>query len=203
MVQDDGSGGSGSGIRGNRYRLLGPRRNDGKAPPAGPAANPAAQRVPPSPRQQAASAAKPSKARVLFVCIGNSCRSQMAEGFAKTYGGDVIAARSAGLSPATMIAPMTKQVLGEHNVRIDDHFPKGLDIAMREPVDLVVNMSGHHLNLPGVNVIEWRVQDPIGMNEGVYRAVASQIEGLVMRLILDLRNNAAARNAGNTARPAP
>jgi arsenate reductase len=132
------------------------------------------------------------KKRVLFVCIGNSCRSQMAEGFAKAYGADVIAARSAGLSPATMIAPLTKQILEEHNVRIDDHFPKGLDIAAREPVDLLVNMSGRSLNLPGAQVIEWRVQDPIGLKDTVYREVASQIEGLVMRLILELRGGARA-----------
>ena len=84
--------------------------------------------------------------------------------------------------------PLTKQVLAEHNVRIDDHFPKALDIAMREPADLIINMSGHPLQLPGAKIIDWRVQDPIGMNESVYRTVATQIEALVMRLILDLRN---------------
>src|SRR5579871_2557108 len=63
-----------------------------------------------------------SKKRVLFVCIGNSCRSQMAEGFARAYGSDIMDSQSAGLSPATVIAPLTRQVLGEKNVKIDDHF---------------------------------------------------------------------------------
>ncbi|MEQ1949461.1 MAG: hypothetical protein ABL995_19880 [Bryobacteraceae bacterium] len=213
MVQGNGSGGG--GIRGNRYRLLGPRRNDvqgseatGNAPKAGPVQSPVrpspphpgtAEPKPPVTNPPAATGAPntahtaPAKMRVLFVCIGNSCRSQMAEGFAKAYGADIVAARSAGLSPATTIATMTKQVLGEHNIRIDDHFPKGMEIAMREPADLVVNMSGHPLQLRGTRVIEWRVQDPIGMKESVYREVASQIESLVMRLILDLRNSAAGR----------
>jgi arsenate reductase (thioredoxin) len=137
--------------------------------------------------------AAPARTHVLFVCIGNSCRSQMAEGFAKAYGADVIAASSAGLSPATIIAPLTKQILEEHNVRIDDQFPKGLDVAVRGPVDLLVNMSGRPLSLPGVKVIEWRVQDPIGLKDSVYREVASEIESLVMRLILDVRANQRAR----------
>ena len=131
---------------------------------------------------------KPEKKRVLFVCIGNSCRSQMAEGFARAYGSDSIDAQSAGLSPAMIIAPLTKQVLGEKNVRIDDHFPKGLEMVARRPFDLIVNMSGAKLAIPGARVLDWPVQDPIGQKEEVYRSVAAQIEGLVMRLILDLRS---------------
>ena len=61
---------------------------------------------------------------MLFVCIGNSCRSQMAEAFARAYGADIMEVQSAGLSPATYIAPLTKQTLGEHNLNIDDHFPR-------------------------------------------------------------------------------
>src|SRR5271165_2238746 len=67
----------------------------------------------------------PAKMRVLFVCIGNSCRSQMAEGFARAYGADVMAVQSAGLSPAVMVSPLTKTVLAERNIHIDDQFPKG------------------------------------------------------------------------------
>jgi len=200
MVQGNGSGGSGGGVRGDRHRLLGPRRIDvagsaGAGKPASPTRPvtpvqpiPASNRVPVSTQVPV-----PEKIRVLFVCIGNSCRSQMAEGFAKTYGADVIKASSAGLSPATMIAPLTRQILEEHNVRIDDHFPKGLDIAAREPVDLLVNISGRPLSLPGAKVIEWRVRDPIGLKDSVYREVASEIESLVMRLILDLRASVRAR----------
>ncbi len=77
------------------------------------------------------SAASSLRARsaVLFVCIGNSCRSQMAEAFARAYGAEMMVAESAGLSPATIIAPLTKQVLAERNLNIDGHFPKGLEIA--------------------------------------------------------------------------
>ena len=86
----------------------------------------------------------------------------MAEGFARVYGSDVMVAASAGVSPATMIAPLTRQVLSERNIRIDDHFPKGLGDVSREAFDIVVNMSGMKLGLPAAHTVEWQVPDPIG-----------------------------------------
>ena len=127
------------------------------------------------------------KQRVLFVCIGNSCRSQMAEAFARAYGGDVMEVQSAGVNPATYIAPLTKQTLGELNLSIDDHFPKDMDLMRGQHFDVVINMSGVPVGLPGARVIEWTVPDPIGQTESYYRTVATQIEGLVMRLIMELR----------------
>jgi len=127
------------------------------------------------------------KKRVLFVCVGNSCRSQMAEGFARAYGSDVMEAASAGVSPATVIAPLTHQVLGEKNIRIDEHFPKGFGMVAHEQFDIVVNMSGAPLAVQGAQIVDWPVVDPIGQKMDVYRSVASQIEALVMGLILQLR----------------
>jgi arsenate reductase len=128
-----------------------------------------------------------AKKRVLFLCIGNSCRSQMAEGFARAYGADIIQVQSAGLMPAVDIAPMTKQVLAEWNINIDDQFPKGLEVAGREPFDILVNMSGQPVNLPAARILTWPVRDPIGQPISVYRSVVQQIEALVMGLILSLR----------------
>jgi arsenate reductase len=133
------------------------------------------------------SAPAPAKKRVLFVCIGNSCRSQMAEAFARAYGADALWVQSAGLGPASMVAPLTRQVLEEKNVRSDHQFPKGLDMMTREKFDLVVNMSGRKFTFPSGEMVEWVVRDPIGLPAEIYRAVANQIEGLVMRLILDAR----------------
>jgi protein-tyrosine-phosphatase len=85
---------------------------------------------------------------------------------------------------------LTKYVLAQRNVRIDDQFPKGMEILLREPFDVIVNMSGERLPLaPGAHVREWPVRDPIGEPESVYIAVAGQIEALVMRLILELRSS--------------
>jgi arsenate reductase len=167
MVSGDGRQG---GIRGGRPRLLGPRKID------------------PAAASQAPKKAAPFKKRVLFVCLGNSCRSQMAEAFARAYGSDVIEARSAGISPSTIIQPLTKQVLAERNLKVDDQFPKGMEISREEPFDVVVNMSGFPVAVPGARIVAWPVRDPIGEEDTVYRTVAGQIEELVMRLILELRS---------------
>ena len=80
------------------------------------------------------------------------------------------------------------QILAEKNVTVGDQFPKGFDMVARAPFDIVVNMSGAKVALPGAKVIEWPVVDPIGQTDAVYRAVAQRIEDLVMRLIIELRN---------------
>lgn len=168
------------GIRGSRPRL----RGDAKPKTATPAPVKAAQ---PDPAPPPLRTPIPVKRRVLFVCIGNSCRSQMAEAFARAYGSDTLWVQSAGLGPAPMVAPLTRQILQEKNVRSDDQFPKGIDMMSREKFDLVINMSGRKFNFPSGEMVEWVVRDPIGETAATYRAVADQIEGLVMRLILDAR----------------
>jgi arsenate reductase len=128
------------------------------------------------------------KDRVLFVCIGNACRSQMAEGFARRYGGDVVEAASAGLAHATHIPVDTLQVMEEKNIPLDGQFPKGLDDVEFSGFDLVVNMSGVPLppNLT-MAVREWEVADPVAKRIDFHRKVRDTIETLVMKLILDLR----------------
>jgi arsenate reductase (thioredoxin) len=133
-----------------------------------------------------------AKKRVLFVCIGNSCRSPMAEAFARAYGSDVLTVQSAGLAPAAIVQPLTKQVLQEKNIPSEDLFPKGLEVFRGEAFDVVVNLSGSPLppfpNTPPPRVVVWPVTDPIGRKELVYREVAARIETLVMGLILELRS---------------
>ena len=167
------------GIRRGRPRMGGD---------AVPRPKPAAPEPQPEPRPKPPAVADNRK-RVLFVCIGNSCRSQMAEAFARAYGSDVLSAHSAGLSPAMIVAPLTRVVLEEKNIRSDGQFPKALKEMLREPYDVIVNISGEELPLTKSRVLEWTVRDPIGLREAVYRDVASQIEGLVMRLILELRSS--------------
>ncbi len=127
------------------------------------------------------------KKRVLFVCIGNSCRSQMAEGFARKYGNDCIAAQSAGLSPASIVQDDTHRTMLARGVVLEGQFPKGVELLARDPFDLIVNMSGFALPKMSGPIVEWKVRDPIGLSEEVYEAVADQIERHVMRLILEMR----------------
>ena len=179
MVPDAADNDKTAGVRGTRHRLRGPSRID--APGAAPTKPVRAASVQPK--------AVPAKKRVLFVCIGNSCRSQMAEAFAQAYGADIMEVRSAGVSPASFIAPLTRQTLAERNLSIEEHFPKSVEQLRGEPFDLLVNMSGVPVQAPSARSIEWTVPDPIGQSESYYRTDATQIEGLVMRLILELRSD--------------
>lgn len=127
-------------------------------------------------------------ARVLFVCIGNSCRSQMAEAFGRAYGHDVMIASSAGLSPAWNISPDTALVMGEKNIVLQGQYPKRFNPTQANDFDLIVNISG--FDLPGdlrTPVRTWTVRDPINEEHAVHREVRDQIEFLVMELILELR----------------
>ena len=65
--------------------------------------------------------------RVLFVCIGNACRSQMAESFARAYGSDVLVPSSAGLFPAKAVPPDTLRAMEEKNLDLSGQVPKSLE----------------------------------------------------------------------------
>jgi arsenate reductase len=128
--------------------------------------------------------------RVLFVCIGNSCRSQMAEGFARTYGSDVIIPASAGFSPATTIAPDTIRAMDEKNIDIRDHFPKGLRHLGRSQFSLVINMSGFDVpDTLAEEIRSWDVPDPVFLGYSEHCEVRDAIERLVMTLIAELRRD--------------
>ena len=126
---------------------------------------------------------------VLFVCLGNICRSPMAEALARAYGSDVINAQSAGLTPALSNSPLTRAVLKEKNIDLGNHMPRALKDVGLDTVDLIVNMSGRKLTSTGmkVPVQDWNVKDPIGAPQTVYREVCAQLEMSVMRLILQIR----------------
>jgi arsenate reductase len=129
-----------------------------------------------------------AKTRVLFVCIGNACRSQMAEGFANAYGSDVLVAASAGLAPATAVHPVSARAMLEKNIELKDHFPKALRHLGRAQFDLIVNMSGSFLpGPPPGQIVEWDVTDPVYMDYEEHCEIRDEIERRVMALILGLR----------------
>ena len=144
------------------------------------------------------------KKKVLFVCLGNSCRSQMAEGFARTYGADVMDASSAGLSPAASISPLTIKVMRERNVDMEHAWPKSIYDVAGGPFDLIVNMCGYPLPAEVSNPVrDWTVLDPISHPEKVYVEVAQKVEDLVMRLILELRQGQAPQPSGERTASKP
>jgi len=128
------------------------------------------------------------KLRVLFVCVGNSCRSQMAEAFARAYGTDVLEAESAGLQPARRVSRRTRAVLRERGVPTTGQFAKALDEVHLGRFDLVVNLTVFELpdgvKLP---VRDWPVGDPSRKQITVYQQTADKIEHMVQELIEELR----------------
>lgn len=134
------------------------------------------------------SPAAPRKHKVLFLCIGNSCRSQMAEGFALKYGADVMDVASAGLSPISFVDPLTVKTMKDWGIDISSQYPKSMADAPFQPWDLIVNISG--LPMPpgfGGQLLVWNVRDPFRLGEQVFQEVARQVEGLVQALVLALR----------------
>lgn len=134
--------------------------------------------------------------KVLFVCYGNSCRSQMAEGLAKELAADVIEAQSAGVAPLGQIANSTREVLLERGISIDGHFSKFLtDCSLAQP-DLIVNMSGlaGHALFAGRAFEDWDVGDPYGDDMETYRRICDDIEARVRDLAARRRVELAARS---------
>jgi arsenate reductase (thioredoxin) len=128
----------------------------------------------------------------------------MAEGFARTYGPDVLSARSAGLAPAMAVVPLTHQVMMERNIDLGDSYPKQFE-HVEGKVDLIINMSGYELPARhGTPVETWQVRDPIGESIEVFRRVRDEIDQRVQDLIERLRSRKPAGSEAlqSTARPA-
>ena len=86
-----------------------------------------------------------------------------------------------------MIAPLTQKVLAAKNLNTEEQFPKGLDVVFAGAIRYRGEYERSEIDARRARKVEWPVPDPIGEAEEVYRLVESQIEGLVMRLILELR----------------
>jgi arsenate reductase len=131
------------------------------------------------------------RTKVLFVCIGNACRSQMAEAIARHNASDVIEPSSAGLVPFGEIPSTTITVLREHGISADGQSSKPLRSEDMSAVGIVINMTGRSgaaiFTEPVPQVEDWDVGDPYGFNLGVYRAIRDEIEARVEDLARRLR----------------
>jgi protein-tyrosine-phosphatase len=132
--------------------------------------------------------------QILFVCIGNSCRSQMAEALANHLGKGKVRAFSAGSHPLGRILPETHEVLREKGVALDGHWSKGLDDVPLAEMDVVVGM-GCEVRCPVPvgfkgNVIEWNIPDPYARDVEFFRSVRDLIERQVQTLVSSLTTQA-------------
>jgi protein-tyrosine-phosphatase len=134
-----------------------------------------------------------AQVKVLFVCVGNCVRSQMAEAIARHCCGDIILAESAGVSPLGFIDVTTQAVLRERGISFDGQFSKGLHSHKLRKPDVVINMSGIHGEalFPEHDVEDWTVKDPFGEDIELHRTIFDDIEARVTLLAARLRTRAA------------
>jgi len=120
---------------------------------------------------------------VLFICVGNACRSIMAEALTRHYWGDRIKSLSAGVSPLGCVPPETRLALEEIGVSPQGLSSKGLDAVDLGQVDLVVNLSGYHMReqvaLFKGKLINWYIRDPYGESLGSFSQTRDAIDWLV------------------------
>ncbi|MDI3546460.1 MAG: hypothetical protein PWR10_112 [Halanaerobiales bacterium] len=122
--------------------------------------------------------------------MGNSCRSQMAEGFAKHYGNDLLEVYSAGTEPAERVNPNAVKVMEEAGVDLSDQRPKLLEEIPSE-LDILITM-GCNVECPYVPCKlreDWGLDDPDGKPIEVFRKTRDIIEGKVKDLIERVKNN--------------
>jgi arsenate reductase len=128
--------------------------------------------------------------KVAFVCTGNSCRSQMAEGFAKVLGKGVLEAYSAGTHPTSVVNSNATEVMKEAGVDITDQYPKLLDDIPGD-LDILITMGCGVVCpfVPNRHKEDWGLDDPAGKSIEEFRKVRDIIKLKVEELVVKIRNN--------------
>ena len=130
------------------------------------------------------------KLKVAFICVHNSCRSQMAEGLTKHLGSDVLESYSAGTEEYPEVKPLAIEVMEEIGISMDNHYPKLLtDIP--EEVDILITMGCGVVCpfLPSKHEEDWGITDPSGGSIEDFRNTRDIIEEKVKDLIYRIENN--------------
>mgnify|MGYP003402813565 FL=1 len=125
--------------------------------------------------------------KVMFVCKRNSCRSQMAEGFAKTLGAGKIEVTSSGLE-ASRVHPTAVEVMSEIGIDISNQTSDPLSKFKAEDYDAVISLCGCGVNLPSEWVMQsvfedWQLDDPDGQPIETFHRVRDEIKERVAKLI--------------------
>ena len=125
---------------------------------------------------------------VLFVCVENAGRSQMAQAFLERAAGGRHEARSAGTEPASHVHPEVAAALEEAGLDVAGRRPRRLERADAEWADLVVTMGcGDACPIvPGVRYVDWELDDPRGRGADEVRAIRDEIGRRVDALVLEL-----------------
>ncbi|MGW4925059.1 arsenate reductase ArsC [Streptomyces parvulus] len=131
-------------------------------------------------------AAKPS---VLFVCVHNAGRSQMAAAFLTHLAGDRVEVRSAGSLPADQVNPAAVEVMAEVGIDITTATPKVLTTEAVQASDYVITMGCGDACpfFPGKTYLDWRLDDPAGQGIEAVRRIRDEIRQRVQTLIDEIR----------------
>jgi len=135
----------------------------------------------------------PDKPSVLFVCVHNAGRSQMAAAWLTRLAGDRVEVRSAGSQPAGTVSPAVVEAMREVGVDISAEIPKVLTIEAVQASDVCVTMGcGDACPVfPGKRYLDWKLADPAGQGTAAVRPIRDQIKSLVEELITEIAPEAA------------
>jgi protein-tyrosine-phosphatase len=128
------------------------------------------------------------EASVLFVCIHNAGRSQMAAGFLRALGGGRIEVRSAGTQPGDKVNPVAVEAMAELGIDISQNFPQRLTDESVKASDYVITMGCGDAcpYFPGKTYLDWPLNDPAGQGIEAVRPIRDEIKTLVLELIADI-----------------
>ncbi len=129
-----------------------------------------------------------TKPSVLFVCVHNAGRSQMAAGFLTHLAGDRVEVRYAGSTPADRVNPVAVQAMQEVGIDISDQTPKVLTAEAVQASDVCITMGcGDACPVfPGKRYLDWQLDDPAGQGIDAVRPIRDEIEKRVRALIEEL-----------------
>ncbi len=129
-----------------------------------------------------------TKPSVLFVCVHNAGRSQMAAGFLREIAGDRIEVRSAGSMPADQINPIAVEAMGELGIDITAEQPKVLTTDAVRASDVVITMGCGDACpfFPGKRYEDWKLDDPAGQGIEAVRPIRDDIRARVQALVAEL-----------------
>jgi arsenate reductase len=129
-----------------------------------------------------------TKPSVLFVCVHNAGRSQMAAGWLRHLAGDTVEVRSAGSEPADQINPVAVEAMREVGIDITANTPRKLDHATAESSDVLVTMGCGDVCpvFPGRRYLDWPLDDPAGQGIDAVRPIRDAIRTRVEQLLTEL-----------------
>jgi arsenate reductase len=127
------------------------------------------------------------KPSVLFVCVHNAGRSQMAAGWLRHLAGDDVEVRSAGSLPGDHVNPAAVEAMAEVGIDIADQRPKILTTEAVEASDVVITMCGDACPVfPGKRYLDWALEDPAGKGVDAVRPIRDEIESRIRGLLAEL-----------------